>query len=107
MKFIISENKLKELRKKLFLAKKNHLDSYVTNSYVRKFDSFIVIEDPDADSDFDEPYMEYDSYDGRLFVNKKLRNRFTSLFGSDEEQSNLFFQKWFENRFGVKINFFA
>lgn len=106
MKFIISENRLKELKKKLVKVKIDHLDSYVTNSYIRKFDSFIVIEDPLAD-EFDEPIMEYDSYDGRLFVNKKIRSVFSGMFGDDEEKSNNFFKKWFEKKFKVEVKNFA
>lgn len=99
MKFIISENKLNQLRDKF-------LNSYVTLGDIRTFDSFIVIEDPLAD-EFDEPNMEYDSYDGRLFVNKKIRNVFSGMFGDDEEESNYFFKKWFEKKFKVEVKNFA
>ena len=107
MKFIISENKLKQLKDKLVKYKINYLDSYVNNGIVRKFDSFIVIEDPSVDNDFEEPHMEYDSFDGRLYVNEKIRNTFTSMFGDDKEESNKFFKEWFENKFNVEIKFLA
>ena len=107
MKFIISENKLKDIKKKLYQYKMHYLDSYTKGSAVRKFDTFIVIEDPQDYEDFEEPHMEYDSYDGRLFVNKKLRNEFTSMFGDDREESDEFFKHWFEIKFPVDVKFLA
>lgn len=99
MKFIISENKLNQLRDKF-------LNSYVTLGDIRTFDSFIVIEDPSAD-EFDEPNFEYDYSDGRLFVNKNLRNIFSNLFGLNKEESNRVFKEWFESKFNVDIKFLA
>jgi hypothetical protein len=105
MKFTISENKLKDLKQKLVKYKMSYLDSYVNSSTVRKFDSFIVIENPSNDWDFEEPHMEYDYEDGRLYVNKELRHTFSSMFGDSREESDILFKRWFEDRFGVEIAF--
>lgn len=107
MKFVISENKLKDLKHKLVKYKMSYLDSYVNSGTVRKFDSFIVIEDPSVDNDFEDPHMEYDYEDGRLYVNKKIRSTFTGMFGDDEEESDILFKRWFEDRFGVEVAFLA
>ena len=106
MKFLITEDQLKKLKLKLYQFKIKFLNSYVTKGTVRKFDSFIVIEDSSAD-EFDEPHMEYDSFDGRLYVNKEIRSTFTDLFGDDEEESNKFFKQWFEDKYGVDVKFLA
>lgn len=107
MKFIITENKLEELKKKLIRYKIKHLDSYVNNRNVRRRDSFIIIEDPSVDDDFEEPHMEYDYYDGRLFVNKELRNTFRAMFGDDREEMDTFIKRWFEDKFNVEVKFLA
>jgi hypothetical protein len=98
MKYIISENKLEQL-------KTNFLNSYIENN-VRKFDSFILVSnDVENDSEIVEPHFEYDYYDGRLFVNKDIRDNFTNIFGYSKEKSNDFFKKWFEEYFLVEVAF--
>jgi len=106
MKFIISKDKLRDLKHKLVKYKMSYLDFYVNSGTVRKFDSFIVIEDPSAD-EFDEPHMEYDSYDGRLYVDKEIRSTFTAMFGDNRKESDDIFKRWFEDRFGVDVAFLA
>lgn len=97
MDFIISENKLEQL-------KNNFLDTFLKNN-VRKFDSFIVIQNTDSDDEYEQPYFEYDHYDGRLFVNSNIRNYVTSMFGGDLDTNHEFFKEWFGSRFNVQVSF--
>lgn len=99
MEYIISENKLEQLKNKF-------LTSYVNDRNVLKFDTFIVVANEDGDEfELEEPYFEYDYSDGRLFVNRDVRNNFTNIFGYTKEKSNDFFKNWFENKFQVEIAF--
>ena len=98
MKFIITESKLN-----LF---KNKFLNDLLNNGVSKFDNFIVIDNKDND-EFAEPNLEYDSFDGRLFINPDLRQEFMDFFGTSEEETNDYISKWFEDKFGVTVEFTA
>jgi len=104
MKFIISENRLKDLKNKLVKHKMNYLDSYVGD--VSKTRDFIILwGDKIEFEDNHEILFEYDYYDGRLYVNKELRHTFSSMFGDNREESDVIFKRWFENKFGVEVKF--
>ena len=47
--------------------------------------------------------MEYDSEDGRLYIDNDFLNKFTSWFPLDMEQSKSFIKDWFEDMYNVKI----
>lgn len=98
MKFIITESKLN-------LFKNKFLNDLFVNG-ISKFDTFIVIDNKDND-EFAEPNLEYDSFDGRLFINPDLRQEFMDFFGTSEEETNDYISKWFEDNFGVTVEFTA
>ena len=47
--------------------------------------------------------MEYDSEDGRLYIDKNFLDKFTSWFPLDMQQSKSFIKDWFEDIYNVKI----
>jgi hypothetical protein len=93
MKFIITESKLN-------LFKNKFLNHYLENG-VRKFDSFILIHN----NDYAEPHFEYDFFDGRLFINNNVIQKFMDFFGTSIEETNDYISKWFEYNFGVNVKF--
>jgi hypothetical protein len=98
MKFIITESKLN-------LFKNKFLNHYLENG-VRKFDSFILIHNNDEDDyDYAEPHFEYDFFDGRLFINNNVIQKFMDFFGTSIEETNDYISKWFEYNFGVNVKF--
>ena len=98
MKFIITESKLN-----LF---KNKFLNDLLNNGLSKFDNFIVINNKEYD-EFAEPNLEYDFSDGRLFIEPDLRQEFMDFFGTSEEETNEYISKWFEDNFGVTVEFTA
>lgn len=99
MKYIISENKLEQL--------KNHFLNTFLKDNVSRIDSFIIINSDYEDDEYGikQPSFEYDHYDGRLYVNSNIRNYFTSMFGGGLDTNNEFFKEWFGNRFNVRVSF--
>lgn len=106
MKFIISENKLEEVKLKVLQLKIDQLNSYLKDKRAGSFDTFIVIWGDDEDFDGNRDVLfEYDYFDGRLYVSENVRNTFTGFFGDDKEKSDAFFKHWFENKFDVDVAF--
>jgi hypothetical protein len=100
MKFIITESKL-NLFKNKFLN-----DSL--GSGERRFDSFLLIPNMDDDDYFSsEPHFEYDFFDGRLFINRDVRQKFITFFGTSKEETDDYISKWFEDKFEVNVKFTA
>ena len=99
MKVIITENKLRKLQI-------NHLDETLRGG-VSKYDNFIIIYYYDtADDYFDsEVLMEYDSEDGRLYVDNKFLKDFGLTYFANEEDVEPVIKDWFENEFEVKIKY--
>jgi hypothetical protein len=80
-----------------------YLDDFLNHCSVHEVDSFIVVYyDGDDDS---EVVMEYDSSDGRLYVDRSFLKTFTSWFPLDIEQTNSFIKDWFEDIYKVKIKY--
>lgn len=99
MKVIITENKLHQLQI-------NHLNETLRGG-VSKFDNFIIIYYyDDGDDYFDsEVLMEYDSEDGRLYVDNKFLKDFSFTYFANENDAEKVIKDWFENEFGVKIKY--
>jgi hypothetical protein len=96
MKFIILESKLKKFQF-------SYLDSLTS---VSKSDSFIIVWGNDYGNEANtELLMEYDYYDGRLFVDGEFYNKFKSFFGGDFVNPCKVISKWFEKRFEVEVEF--
>jgi hypothetical protein len=85
-----------------------YLNDFLNNCRVSDPDSFIVInynyDEPDEYS-IDDVAMEYDSDDGRLFIDKNFLDKFSIWFPLDMEQSKLFIKDWFESVYNVKIKY--
>jgi hypothetical protein len=98
MKIIITESKLKDLRT-------SYLNYFHNHASVSKFDSFIVVYYNETDDDNDDSIaMEYDSDDGRLYLDKNFTLFFKNYFPNEDDVIP-FIKDWFENEFGVKIKY--
>jgi len=87
---------------------KNLMTSYIDdrlNGSVSEIDGFIILYYYDSNDDYydSEVLMEFDSEDGRLFIDKPFIETFDKLFPFGKSQ--LFIEKWFENKFGVEVEF--
>ena len=99
MKVIITEKKLRQLQN-------NHLDETLRGG-VSKYDNFIIIYYYDTADDYEdsEVLMEYDSEDGRLYVDNKFLKDFGFTYFANEEDVEPVIKDWFENEFEVKIKY--
>ncbi len=85
-----------------------YLNDLLNQFNVIEIDRFIVI---DYNNPIPDPYsiddivMEYDSNDGRLYIDKNFLDKFTSWFPLDMEQSKSFIKDWFESVYNVKIKY--
>ena len=99
MKYLITESTAKKMAFEGIKDVMNEL-----NLYSKTFDSFIIYAFSD-ENDFvmDSVVIEYDSEDGRLYVQNKYFQNVLSLFGftTIEEQKELF-SDWFEYYEGIK-----
>jgi hypothetical protein len=96
MKYIIKEDKIDMLMT-------DYLNTWVGSRRLIEFDRFIVLEDPNGEPE-NEVDMEYDGEDGRLWVRQELFSTLVDLFGKDENETLEFIGKFFEYKFGVKVN---
>jgi len=99
MNYIINNSKLKEL-----------LSDYLNNRTINnlsRVDTFIIIYQPIPDDNHDdEPIaIEYDNYDGRLYINKDFLISFHSFFPFGIENLKEFIKDWFESKFKVGVTF--
>ena len=85
-----------------------YLNDFLNNCSVSDPDSFIVInynyDEPDEYS-IDDVAMEYDSDDGRLYIDNDFLNKFSIWFPLDMEQIKEFIKNWFENMYNVNIKY--
>jgi hypothetical protein len=85
-----------------------YLNDLLNQFNVIEIDRFIVI---DYNNPIPDPYsiddivMEYDSNDGRLYIDNDFLNKFSIWFPLDMEQSKLFIKDWFESVYNVKIKY--
>jgi hypothetical protein len=101
MKFEITRKRLQEVKGRV-------LNDYILdkNKNVRKFDSFIIISDPqEIEFEIYEPFFEYDFTDGRLFVRDDVFNSFIDMFASNEKQAIEDISDWFSKKFDVEVKF--
>ena len=96
MKYIITESKIDMLMT-------HYLNSWVDSRKIIEFDRFIVLEDPHGEEG-NEIDMEYDGDDGRLWFRREFRYLLTDLFGRSQVETMTFVGKYFEYKFGVKVN---
>ena len=86
MKYIISEHKLDKL---IFEV----IDDYLKFKNRHSFDSFIIYSE--VNNNDDDPTIEYDYEDGRLFINKNFVMLIADMFGLTPKQAQLKIYDWF------------
>ena len=79
------------------------LNSWIDSRKIIEFDRFIVLENINGEEE-NEVEMEYDGDDGRLWYLKNLRILLMDLFGKSYTETDVFVGKFFEYKFGVKVN---
>jgi len=99
MKYIISDNRLSGLML-------DYLDERLIGG-VSRIDSYIVVHDK---SDYDETahdgiIFEYDSSDGRLYINGEFLDNFYSFFPVGVNNIKELIKVWFESKFHVEIKY--
>ena len=82
-----------------------YLDDFLNRCSVHEVDSYIVVDYNSPEPEIDDVAMEYDSSDGRLYVDRYFFGTFTSWFPLDVEQSKSFIKDWFEDIYKVKIKY--
>lgn len=99
MKVIITENQLDKLEQKLNELVNKYIDSYITGFLNREsFDSFILFAN---ESDYDNVIIEYDSEDGRLYIDKELVIQIADTFNLSPLNVQLKINNWFVNHENV------
>jgi hypothetical protein len=99
MKFIISENKFNTLIE-------NFIDNYIRTTYDRtQFDNFIVYSAGETEFGFDDVKIEFDSEDGRLYLDKDFVMTIMNLFGLTPLESQIKIHEWFEDYEGISANY--
>jgi hypothetical protein len=96
MKYIIKEDKIDMLMA-------DYVNSWIDAKRLIEFDRFIVLENFNGEEN-NEVEMEYDGEDGRLWFLKEFRKTLMDLFGRSYVETNEFVGKFFEDKFGVKVN---
>jgi hypothetical protein len=96
MKYIIKESKIDMLMA-------DYVNSWIDAKRLIEFDRFIVLENPNGEEN-NEVEMEYDGDDGRLWFLKDFKKTLMDLFGKSYIETNEFVGKFFEYKFGVKVN---
>jgi hypothetical protein len=96
MKYIIKEDKIDMLMAE-------YVNSWIDAKRLIEFDRFIVLENFNGEEN-NEVEMEYDGEDGRLWFLKEFRKTLMDLFGKSYVETNEFVAKFFEDKFGVKVN---
>jgi hypothetical protein len=92
MKYIISEHKLNKL---IF----EFIDDFLKKNR-QSFDSFIIYSF-EVNYNEDDPTIEYDYEDGRLFIHKNFVMLIANMFGLTPQQSQLKIYDWFTVTEGV------
>jgi len=88
----------------------SYMESYVTDilkdSDKRYLDGYIIIwDDTSVDVLHDGTLIEYDSYDGRLWISKKMQTRFLSFIPIDKNKLKEIIKTCFEKIFKVEVKF--
>jgi hypothetical protein len=96
MKYIIKESKIDMLMAE-------YVNSWIDAKRLIEFDRFIVLENPNGEEN-NEVEMEYDGDNGRLWFLKDFKKTLMDLFGKSYVETNEFVGKFFEYKFGVKVN---
>jgi hypothetical protein len=95
--------KIRIKESKIDMLMSEYLNSWVNSRRLVEFDRFIVLEDPNGEEENDVD-MEYDGYDGRLWVRRKIFDTLSDLFGKNYVDTMVFVGKFFEYKFGVEVN---
>jgi hypothetical protein len=97
MKYIIRESRLDHLMTE-------YLNSWIETKLKSRDSNFIIFSDKVDDEEWEDT-MEYDSSDGRLWVNRNLIRFLVDLFGKNQVETMTFVGKWFENKFDVEVKY--
>jgi hypothetical protein len=97
MKYIIRESRLDHLMTE-------YLNSWIETKLKSRDSNFIIFSDRVDDEEWEDT-MEYDSSDGRLWVNRNLIRFLVDLFGKNQVETMTFVGKWFGDKFDVEVKY--
>jgi hypothetical protein len=87
---IVSEGKIDEYREN-FLGKLHHYDNGV----------YVLFDKKGGEGD---PVLEYDNFDGRLWIQSDYLSLFYGMFGFESlGEAAEYIERWFENKFGYNV----
>ena len=99
---VVSESKIDEFRTKA-------LDDLLVGMNPYLHPDFIIIPTTTIEGvevDNDGVFMEYDPWDGRLFVRKDLFKHFYDMYGfEDVDEAKKFISDWFSKKFNVEVKY--
>jgi len=102
MKFIITENRLEKLKKKIEPLVNSFIDEYVAGFNRKTLGGFIIYTDPNINDDYyDSIRIEYDFSDGRLYIEHELIQVVSDTFGFEPLDVQILFAKWFIKKDGI------
>ena len=81
-----------------------YLNSWIETKLKSRDSNFIIFSDRVDDEEWEDT-MEYDSSDGRLWVNRNLIRFLVDLFGKNQVETMIFVGKWFGDKFGVDVKY--
>ena len=96
MKFIITET-----QKKIFDDFLNqYLDeTLIDNGGISELDNYLIIWDENVDDDIEDPTLiEFDYYDGRLYVRSTYMNKLRAWVPLKDDEIESYIKKWFEKK---------
>lgn len=104
MKYIILESQLDNVLNKL----KKHLFTILNSFGSYRSDNFIIIwRLTDDDDDEVSQIMEYDYWDGRLWILTEYLKNLKQSFPFDEKELKSIIKEWFEMKYNVKVKYVA
>jgi len=102
MKVIITENQLDKLEQKLNELVDKYIDNYITGFLSREvLDNFIIFVNDGLEGYGDIVVIEYDSEDGRLYIDKELLMQIADTFNLSPLNVQLKINNWFVNHENV------
>ena len=104
MKFIITESQKKIIDNFI----NQYLDeTLIENGGINRHDNFLIIWDTNIiDDDIEDPTLvEFDYWDGRLYVKPKYMEILKSFVPLESEEIKFYLKKWFEKKFKVDVKY--
>lgn len=100
MKFIITEHRLDKL---IY----SFIDEYVKDMFNRTLPDSFIVYNQNTDNEFDDDYvkLEYDNFDGRLYIDGGFIRLISDMFGLHPTEAMVKIHDWFEDYEGIRAKY--